>query len=180
MIITGVVTMGDFASSTALARSLAPLLTMTIAAYFMRNKKSNHIRITKLLTLIAVICLSCSVVFAPFWLLRGEVKSSYDVMHVAGDKNEAVVTGNGIYYFVTDHVTQTETLIISPAQTPATRFFLTNYLLPLKYQLGERIKTKTPTGVRLGDIYDNGMYTVSFYYSYGFGSLVINQSARTR
>lgn len=136
----------------------------------------------KLLTFFVMIFCCLSIVFAPFWFLRGEVKSSYDMIHVIGDNNEAVVTGTAIYYFSIDHVMQAETIVISRTQTPTTHFFLISYLLPLKYKMGEErvIITDIPTGAQLADIYDNGMYTASFYYSYGFGSLVINQSARAR
>jgi len=181
LIIAGVGGIGDYVSATSLARSLAPLVTLTAITYFIRNKRNNQLTtsITRLLKFLAVISLSISIVFAPFLFRRAVVKSTYDMVQIAEDNNELVMMSTGVYYFMVSHVTQNETIVIGRAHTPATSFFLLVYLLPLKYQLGEdRVTTaKTPLDVPLADIYDNAMYSVTFYRSYAHGSLVINQSA---
>ena len=182
LIIAGSGSMLDFSSSTVLARSLAPLVVLTITSYHLRNKnrKNARIKMTKYLTFLGLIYLSFSIAFAPFWFIREEVKSSYDMVHIVGDRNEYVVTSTGTYNFITSDLTQSEKITISPSGLPRViHFFLLYYGLPLEYRLGKDrvILTKTPMGVPRGGIYDNGRYTLAFCYSYGLESLWINQSA---
>jgi len=135
MMITGAGTIRDFGSATVLSRSLIPLVTLTIIPYLMHTrmqKKRNRTSMTKFLMFLAVICLSFSVVFAPFLFLRGEVKSSYDMNIVERDDNEIFVMGTGVYYFLISHATPSETIVISPMREPSSNYlFFIYYVLPL-------------------------------------------------
>ncbi|MHA1834225.1 MAG: hypothetical protein ACTSV7_09545 [Candidatus Baldrarchaeia archaeon] len=183
MIIRGVETLHEFNSATVLARSLAPLVTLAIVSSLIHRKRSKQPFIIKLLKSLVLIYLSFSVVIAPFWILRGDVKSSYDMARVPGDLNERAMGSTYIYYFIASHITQAENIIIiNKTRTPVIQFFFIYYILPLKYQLGSDkvIELKTSTCIQFENIYDNGMYTLTRCYSYSSKSFIIDQSGQTK
>lgn len=187
LIVAGAGGMRDYSSSTVLARSLAPLVILTMINHFMQNKHRNQesgrvqTPIMKLMTLSLMVYLSISVSFAPFLFLRGNVKTSYDMNRVAGDNNENVVTATGVFCFILSHSSRSDPVVVNPSREPATTYFFhIYYSLPLKYRLGENnvVFTKNPTGRPLADVYDNGIYITTYYYVSPFASLVVNQSSR--
>lgn len=184
IIFTGFATIRDYSSFTVLARSLAPIVTLTIFTYFIQKKSINSMgkRVTKLLKFLALVLLSFSIMFGPFLFLRGEVKSSYDMVNAKADNNLAFMTGTSIYHFIVGYTAGPEAVSITHnpnnPRSQLMNFFFIYYSLPLEYKLGnDRVEvTETPKGIQLGEIYDNGIYAITSYYTNGFGSLAINQS----
>ena len=161
--IVGVGTIRDFSAWTILARSMAPLVVLTITPHFTIGGETST-RMRKLLIVFAMIYLSLTMIFAPFWFLRGEVKSSYDILRVPGDSNETVVASNGAINFITSRITSKATIAVSPES----RFFKLYYLLPLKYRIGEdRVILEVKGAREIANVYDNGRYVITLYpYTY--------------
>jgi len=185
-IVTGVQIMGDFGSSTTLARVLTPLTVLTIVAHFAKegNTRLRKIRFMKLIKPVGLICLSLSIMFSPFLFFRGEVKSYYDMVNFAGNNNDLLLTGTGLYYFVMNNTAESQIIRIwhNPQMVmPITSFFSLYFYLPLQYKLGmERVVvSSSPIRALSVDIYDNGIYTLTYYYLYS-EPLVVNQSMRAR
>jgi len=147
----------DFGSATALARSMAPLATIMIVPHF-RDVGKGHFPFKKLFLILGIVCLSLTVVFAPFLFLRKEAKSTYDMLRISGDMSEYTILGNHMYEFVTSYIPiESKIRILSPAAG-----FLRHYhILPLQYRTGKQIETGAMNISLESKIFDNGIFTVS-------------------
>jgi hypothetical protein len=180
LIMTGSSTMIEHSTFTVLARSLLPLVTVTMASNFIYRKNQmsqfkNRFKWSKWLKFLAITGLSVCIMFAPFWSLIGEVKTSYDMIRTNVDNNAKLITGTYAYYFVTDRLSISQKVVFSPLR--ARSFFSIYYSLLFRYVLGENrvLNIQIPTSTESAKIYDNGIYIVKFYHFYLSDSLMIDQ-----
>jgi len=149
--------LSDFGSATTLARSLAPLAILAIVPHFQDNGKL-RIPLKKFFVVFFTIYLSLNLVFVPFLFLRGDTKSTYDMVRNAGDISEYTIVGNHLFKFVTSYVTaESKIRILSPGSG-----FLAHYeLLPLQFEMNEKIEIGFVNLTLDSRIYDNGLFNVS-------------------
>ncbi|MEM4004200.1 MAG: hypothetical protein QXM43_01040 [Desulfurococcaceae archaeon] len=146
----------DFASSTTLARSLAPLVALVFAYYPLNfHSRSEGMNGRQLVYTALLIFLLVTIMFAPLvFMARGEIKSSYDELRIKGP-TELIISGNGLYKFVVAHREPNSIVMLDPSS----RFLELYYLLPLNYA--------TDGLARLGAlpitnmIYSNGVFSAA-------------------
>ncbi|MEM1510793.1 MAG: hypothetical protein QW096_13080 [Thermofilaceae archaeon] len=146
----------DFASSTTLARSLAPLVALAFAyyAYYPLNSHSKAERMNsrQLMYAALLILLSVTIMFAPLvFMARGEIKSGYDELRIKGPA-ELIINGNGLYKFVVAHRELNSIVMLDPSS----RFLELYYLLPLNYETGRLARLGALPMMNI--IYSNGVF----------------------
>lgn len=148
----------DFGSSTALARSLAPLVALIFAYYpFNTHIRSKGVK-GKLLTYTILFLLSIIVMFAPLtFMARGEIKSSYDELRIEGP-TELVIGCNGLYRFIVTHKIQSSLISI-----PSDRFLQLYYLLPLTYKTGGLVRFEFMPKMETNNIIYNNRISQPLY-----------------